>query len=159
LCSKGSLMAARGDHAEAERLLRLGLQRMREVGYTLFHAFFLGELGAALGAAGRVGDAVVETDAALRLAAEAGTLWCMPELLRIKGELLGEDELLGQALDMAHRQGGLAWELRAALSLARQWTKRGRTVEGRDLVKQVLRNFSEGFDTADVHAARKMVDG
>ena len=55
--------------------------------------------------------------------------WVHPELLRIKGELLWRQNVpetkpspetcFRGALDEASRQGALAWELRAATSLAR----------------------------------------
>jgi hypothetical protein len=92
-------------------------------------------------------------------AEESVSLWCMPALLRIKGELLAEEELLGQALDMANGQGALAWELRAAFSLARTWINRGRAAEGRELVRRVLQKFSEGFGTADLCAANALLEG
>src|SRR4029077_16721741 len=88
LCSKGGLVAARGEVAEAERLLRVGLQRSREGGYLRFDAYFQGELAAVLASCGRIDEALAEIDAALRSAEESESLWCMPELLRIQGDVL-----------------------------------------------------------------------
>jgi non-specific serine/threonine protein kinase len=167
LCSKGGLLAARGDLVEAERLLRQGLQRSREVAYLLFDAFFQAELAEVLGAAGRVDEGMVEIDAALRYAEQSESLWSMPELLRIKGELLvrctGDDaraaeEWFIRARDLAHRQEALSWELRAAMSLARFWRDHGRTAEARKMLNGVHQNVTEGFDTADPRAARRLLD-
>ena len=157
LCSKGSIVALRGDHVEAERLLRLGLQRGRAVGNTLFDAFFLGELAIVLGAAGRVEDALVEIDAALSQGEAGKSPWCLPELLRIKGELLGAEEWLIRSLELARRQGALAWALRAATSLARLWHGQRRTVEARALLAEVYGKFTEGFATADLRAAQELL--
>ena len=65
--------------------------------------------------------------------------WCLPELLRIKGELLRLDgsadaiaaaeEHYKQALEWARRQEALSWELRAATSLAELWHGRGETAD------------------------------
>ena len=56
LCAKGRLMAGCGDPVEAQRLLRLGIQRSRDVAYYLFDAFFQGELASVLGDAGRIDE-------------------------------------------------------------------------------------------------------
>ena len=157
LCSKGSVVALRGDHGEAERLLRLGLQRGRAVGNLLFEAFFLGELATVLGAAGRVADALVEIDAALRQGEAGQSPWCMPELLRIKGELLGAEEWFIRSLELARRQGALAWELRAATGLARLWRDERRIADARELLGEAYGKFTEGFATADLRAAQALL--
>jgi predicted ATPase/DNA-binding winged helix-turn-helix (wHTH) protein len=153
LCSKGGLLAARGEVAEAERLLRIGLERSRAVGYYLFDAFFQGELAAVLGATGRLGEAQVEIDEALRYADKSESLWCLPELLRIKGELLAQSDRaedaeawLLRSRDLARRQEALSWELRTATSVARLWHSRGRGVEAH-----------KGFATADLRAAQDLL--
>ena len=87
----------------------------------------------------------------------------MPELLRIKGELLAKradaatEEWFVRSIDLAHRQEALSWELRSAISLARLWHDRGRTVEARELLDGVYRRFVEGFDTADLQAAKRLL--
>lgn len=157
VCSKGCVAAARGDLAGAEALLRAGLHRSRDVGYALFYPFFQAELAAVLGKMGRTGDGLVEIDAALRRADETRSFWCKPQLLRVKGDLSGEEEWFVQSLDLAGRQGALAWELQSALSLARLWRERGKQVEARKLVASVYDRFTEGFDTADLRAAREFL--
>ncbi len=168
LCSKGSLMAVRGDNASGERWLRFGLERTREVAYYLFYAFFLGELAAVLASTGRTDEGLAEVDAALRYAEESESLWCMPEVLRIKGEILARqdpthagataEKHLLRSLDWAHRQQALAWELRAAMSLARLWQTRHRVAEARELLGSVYARFTEGFGTADLREARTLLD-
>jgi predicted ATPase len=91
----------------------------------------------------------------------------MPELLRIKGEVLlqqrepnaivAEDQFL-QSLAWARRQGALSWELRSATSLARLWRDQARTKEAHDLLAPVYHRFTEGFDTVDVKAAKALVE-
>jgi non-specific serine/threonine protein kinase len=166
LCSKGSLMASRGDVIAAERWLRSGLGRTREVAYYLFHAFFLGELAEVLAFAGRVEEALVEIDAALRYAEESESLWCMPEALRIKGNILakrqppdlaGAEDHFARSLDWARRQQALSWELRTAMSLARLWRDQHRIVEARDLLLSVYGRLTEGFDTADPREAKSLL--
>jgi non-specific serine/threonine protein kinase len=164
LCSKGGLVAAR---AEAERLLCVGLQRSREVAYLRFDAYFQGELAAVLASCGRIDEALVEIDAALRSAEESESLWCMPELLRIKGgiilisnqvDTIAAEKQFGRSLDLAHKQGALSSELRAATSLARLQRDRGRKHEARDILASVYGRFTEGFDTANLIAAKQLLN-
>ncbi len=167
LCGKGSLLATRGDLVAAEQWLRSGLERTREVAYYLFYAFFLGQLAEVLGRAGRIEEGLVEIDAALRYANEFESLWCMPELLRIKGNILAKQDRpdfaavydhLTQALDLAHQQGALSWELRAATSLARLLIDQGRSADATALLRPVYDRFTEGFATADLKTAKALLD-
>src|SRR5262245_49834261 len=78
-------------------------------------------------------------------------LWCMPEVLRIRGELLakrtGASEMAAeqsfmQSLDWARRQQALLWELRTATSLASFWRDRDRLVAARDLLDEACGRFT-----------------
>ena len=96
-----------------------------------------------------------------------GEAWYMPELLRIKGEVLlscrepnaidAEDQFL-RSLAWARRVGALSWELRSATSLARLWRDQARTNEAHELLAPVYDRFTEGFDTVDVKAAKALVE-
>jgi hypothetical protein len=56
------------------------------------------------------------------------------------------------------RQGALAWELRAATSLARLLRDQGRIRDGYDLLASVYGGFTEGFETADLQSAKRLLD-
>jgi predicted ATPase len=91
------------------------------------------------------------------------------ELLRIKGEVLlqqAADQLVLSAEDcfarsaqMAREQDALFWELRVALSVARLRVSQGRRHEARALLASVYDRFTEGFATADLQAARTLLEG
>ena len=93
--------------------------------------------------------------------------WSSAEILRKQGEYLmrqrdpepgmAAEDAFRRAMDLARRQGALAWELRAALSLARAWIGRGRFSEARELVAPIHARFTEGFETADLRLARTVV--
>ena len=62
-----------------------------------------------------------------------------------------------QALDWARRQGALSWELRAATSLTRLLRDLDRPTEALALLQPVYDRFAEGFDTADLKAAKALL--
>ena len=100
--------------------------------------------------------------------AGAGVRWCMSELLRIRGEIALLDTATGAAvvaeqdfmaaLDWARRQRALSWELRSATSLARLRRDQGRIAEARNLLSRLYGRFTEGFATADLKAAKALLD-
>ena len=48
--------------------------------------------------------------------------------------------------------------MRAATSLARLWAEQGRRDEARGLLAPVYDWFTEGFDTADLKEAKRLLD-
>jgi predicted ATPase/DNA-binding winged helix-turn-helix (wHTH) protein len=93
--------------------------------------------------------------------------WCQPEILRAQGEWLLAERVVDakpaaearfqKALETARAQGSLAWELRAAMSLARLWRTRERVNAARALLAEVLGGFRQGQDGADVREAAKLL--
>jgi predicted ATPase len=63
-----------------------------------------------------------------------------------------------QALEVARSQSAKAWELSAALRLARLWHAQGRTGAARDLLAPVHGWFAEGHATRDLRAAQALLD-
>jgi predicted ATPase/DNA-binding winged helix-turn-helix (wHTH) protein len=91
--------------------------------------------------------------------------WSTAELWRIKGELLSSngmpeaaEECLLRAIDIAREQGALSWELRAATSLARIWRDEAEKQAARELLVPVFDQFTEGFATADLRAAKSLIE-
>src|SRR5205807_3112884 len=68
------------------------------------------------------------------------------------------ESALKEALRFAQRQQARAYELRAAMSLARLWGEQGRRTEARELLAPVYGWFTEGFDTADLKNAKALFD-
>jgi len=115
-------------------------------------------------AAARAKEALEQVDLGIAESEAAGRRIWLPELYRRRGEALlavskgRQDEAeacFGTALTTARGQGALTLELRAACSLARLWGARGRDDDARKLLEQVYTRFHEGFDTADLRAARQ----
>ena len=55
-------------------------------------------------------------------------------------------------------KGALSWELRAATSLARLLRDRNRIGEARDLLAPIYDRLTEGFGTADLQSAKRLLD-
>jgi predicted ATPase len=95
--------------------------------------------------------------------------WYVPELLRIKGELMLKDpqhqsassaeQCFSEALELAKQQGALFWELRNALSLARLWVWQDRKTTARQILKAVYGAFADGVQIADLREAKALLDG
>jgi predicted ATPase len=90
------------------------------------------------------------------------------ELYRLQGELLlaqagprhqeEAEASLHQALDVARRQAAKMWELRAAVSLSQLWYAQGKSAEARRLLAPLYGWFTEGHETADLQAARALLE-
>ena len=63
-----------------------------------------------------------------------------------------------EALRVARTQQAKAYELRAAISLARLWGEQGRRTEAHEVLAPVYSWFTEGFDTLDLKEAKKLLD-
>jgi predicted ATPase len=124
----------------------------------------MGAMAEGLIGLGQVAEARAAVDKGLASADHGGERVYCPELLRLKGELLldqsgsGAEQSFLAALCLARRQGALALELRAALSLARLRVTQGRHDEARRILTPLNGRFTEGFGTADLRAARGMLE-
>jgi predicted ATPase len=167
---QGAVAIRRGDVATGLRLLRSCFKEIGETGITAprFMRFAAVDMAEGLGKSGQIAGAVDAIADAIARAERTDEFWQFAELLRVKGELLllpgafrdaaaGED-YFRQALDWARRQGALSWELRAAASLARLLRDQGRSAEALTLLQPVYDRFTEGFETADLKAAKTLLD-
>ena len=166
-CFLGIVLIMREDLAAGLPVLRDGLAELRESGAAPGYPAFLAALAGGLGRAGRVIEGLETIDQALSLSSCHEERWCFPELLRVKGELRllegsvetapSAEDCFRQALDAAHIDGTLAWELRAATSSARLWRDQHRVAEARDLLGSVYGHFTEGFAAADLRQAETLL--
>ncbi len=63
-----------------------------------------------------------------------------------------------RAVDVARQQKAKSLELQAVMSLSRLWQLQGRRDEARELLAEVYGWFTEGFDTADLTAAKALLE-
>jgi predicted ATPase/DNA-binding winged helix-turn-helix (wHTH) protein len=163
---KGVIRAAQGRIEESLILLRLALEKIGDHRYGPITDFGM-YLAEGLARAGQRGDALEMIDETIARARRFNYRLELPEMLRLKAELLLSarepdvalaERLLNESLAVARQQSALAWELRTAISLARLWMQQGREDEARALLAAVHGQFTEGFGSTDLKAARELLD-
>ncbi len=162
---EGELQIARGAVDEGVALLRSSLPRMLADRLELYSGAAAIALVEGLAAQARPADALTSIQARIDAVTAQGDSWEMPELLRVRGELRakcedvsGADEDFVAAMALADRQSALAWKLRAGISRARLPTGNGAVSSSLSELSRVYARFEEGFDTADLAAARHLLD-
>ena len=161
---KGALLIRQGATSSGVALLRHSLDQPPEASFQPRFAWFLGCLAIGLARLGDLPQARRIMAEALARSERNEDRWCLAELLRINGDLLAQDstdaaaagDCYRQALACARRQGALSWELRAAISLVRLHGNRDRPARAE--LAAIYRRFTEGFDTADLQEARRLLD-
>jgi class 3 adenylate cyclase/predicted ATPase len=160
----GQLLQGNGENALT--VLESGLDAYRATGAALAVPYYLGLLGEVLAQRGNRRDAKSVLDDALAIA-ETGNDRChQAELHRLKGEFarsggeqpeIAEEHFLG-SLATAKKQRSKAWELRAAMSLARLYQGLGRRHEASEPLRYAYDCFTEGFATPDLREAKTLLD-
>ncbi|MER8659282.1 winged helix-turn-helix domain-containing protein [Mesorhizobium sp. M0847] len=165
-CWKAALLIQRGLPEDGVSLLRSGLAELRQVKlFNLYNVRFLGFLAEGLSSLGQHAEARSLVEAAISASEEKDELWCIAELYRLKGDVLwrGGDDFKSvercylHSVDLARRQDALSWELRTTTSLARLARERGEPGRARALLAAVYDRFIEGFETADMVAAKALL--
>jgi hypothetical protein len=167
-CFKGIVMAKRGDIDAGLALLRSEIERAGDARFLPRFLLPLGELAACLGEANEIEKGLAAVDDTLQRCEARHEQWYVPELLRIRGELMLKDtphrsassaeQCFTEALKLAKQQGARFWELRNALSLARLRVEQGRKTDASQILAPAYRAF-EGLEIADVREAKALLDG
>jgi predicted ATPase len=165
---EAALMVERGEFALASTQLRAVLDTREGTGWRLSHPEVAGILANALAGQARSDEALTTVDWGMTIAEEGGIRWYIPELLRIKGEVLrryktrekfsASEECFREAIDVAKEQGALLWELRATLSLAGAMMEQGKVADLHRVLSSVYGKFTEGFEATDLRNARMMLE-
>jgi predicted ATPase len=162
---RGVLLIKRGDLQAGLPRLRAAFEECRAIPAG-FRIAFIAELAEAL-CPGQISGGLATMEEVIDRAKHTGDGWIVAELLRVKGEVLRLDGSPGtmdaaedcfrQALQLARTQDALFWELRAAMSLATLHRTRGRSAEAIACLRPIYDRFTEGFDTAELIAARQIL--
>jgi DNA-binding winged helix-turn-helix (wHTH) protein/predicted ATPase len=183
---RGWTLAELGQQEEGISHIRQGLAAWRATGAELSVPYYLALLAEAYGQMGQPGEGLSVLAAALEAAHSTEERFYEAELYRLKGELtLQKFQVSGsrfqvppntqhptpspqaeaeaeayfqKAIGIARRQQAQSLELRAVMSLSRLWQQQGKTAEARRRLAEIYAWFTEGFDTADLRGARRLLE-
>jgi predicted ATPase/DNA-binding winged helix-turn-helix (wHTH) protein len=163
---KSEVAIRRGDPKGGVESLQDSLQRLHATPYELLTTELNLSLAWGLSAIGQVDEAISLIDESLAQVETNGNLLYIPELLRVKGTVLlllpepnrnNAEACFLQALALSRDQGARAWELRAAIDLAKLLADRGEIDGAHELLRPVFEHFVEGLGTADLKAAENLL--
>jgi predicted ATPase/DNA-binding winged helix-turn-helix (wHTH) protein len=163
---KGELAIRRGDAKSGVEALRGCLEDLHAARHELLITPFNISLVQGLSAIGRFAEGTTLIDETIILVEAQGDFCYMPELLRVKGNLLlatprpmdsDAKMCFTQSLEWSQRQAALAWELRTAVDLAALLAAQGQLENARALLLPVFMQFMEGSETADLKAAERLL--
>jgi predicted ATPase len=165
---RGWALAMQGAAAAGIAQIRQGLAAYeRGRGPQLGRPAMLALLAEAYGQAGQPEAGLLVLAEALTLVATTEARWWEAELHRLQGalqlqlpipDITQAEACFRQALDLAYRQGAKMWELRAAVSLSQLWHEQGKSAEAHSLLAPLYGWFTEGHETADLQAARVVLE-
>ena len=164
---RGWALAVQGQAKEGIAHIKQGLNAIRATGAALWRTHFLAMLAHACKEAGQTEEAFEALEEAFDIMATTRERYYEAEMYRLKGELfrqqpapdtLQAEMCFKQALAAARSQNARSWELRAAMSLSRLLQQQGKPADARQVLAPVYGWFTEGFDTADLHDAKTLLE-
>jgi predicted ATPase len=164
---EGRLLVKRGAFHDGFRILRSVMNESECSGWTTSYPEMLAALAEGLAGMKLLDEALAVLDKALAFAEAGGERWYVPELRRLKGELLlgkadegsssAAEQSLNEGIELARRQGALLWELRAALTLAGHWQRCGRKSDARGVLAPVCARVPEGSGMLELVRAGELL--
>jgi len=170
---RGWALTERESPLEGIDQMREGLAAVRAAGGEDQRSYFLALLADGNRRADNGETALGMLEEAMAFVHKSGERCHQAELYRLKGSILlsalktGDclaacsdeaETCFRDAIALARHQGARSLELRAAMSLARLWQRKGKIAEARQALSEVYGRFTEGFDTADLREARELLD-
>ena len=164
---RGWSLCQQGQVVDGVARMRTAFEDALATGHKTSRPMYCALLAEAYGQSGQLEEALRILADARDAIEEGGQRYYEAETHRFKGELhlRGANPDVEQAgvcfqraLDVARHQQAKAWELRAAMSLARLWRDQGKRAEAYDLLAPVYDWFTEGFDTQDLKDAKALLD-
>jgi predicted ATPase/DNA-binding winged helix-turn-helix (wHTH) protein len=163
----GAIAIARDELETGIDLLRGALETLTTQRMNILLTEFMGPLAEGLRKRGEPEEALLTINRAIERATDRGSTFDVAELLRIKAQILavmpqyGRDQAMNcltEALAVAKTQSALALELRSTIALARLRAEGRQRDQARHDLALVYARFTEGFETADLTAARQLME-
>jgi predicted ATPase/DNA-binding winged helix-turn-helix (wHTH) protein len=169
VCYDAGLDIERNNIGRALDRLQPAMEELRRSGFSHFRTTFLMMRARALLLVSRASEANTAVAEAIGICERTGERWCLPELHRLTGEIAliqqlsrgveAAVEAFQRALILAREQRALAWELRAATSLARCLIGDQRIGEALTVLRRVYEQFPEGYERPELMAAAAILSG
>ncbi|MDT8343799.1 MAG: adenylate/guanylate cyclase domain-containing protein [Thermohalobaculum sp.] len=160
--SMAGIFEGRGSDSIPE--FREALAMLRKVEFLIFMPILLPPAALAQAQAGNVSAATALIIEARQLMEDNDARFAEAEICRVEGQLmllqgnrLNAEALFEHAMRRASELGHLAWELRAAESLAGLWRENGRGGEARALLASVYGRFEEGHDMPSLKRVARLI--
>ena len=143
---RGVVLAVTGDAEAAVPMIDAGISQYRSTNSTWLTPWYLTRLAEAQAKLGHCNEAWQRIFEAFEEMEKGGEVQHQAEINRVAGEIAltsaepdaaKAEMYFENALAVARKQQAKSWELRAAMSLARLWRDRGKTVEARELLAPV----------------------
>jgi tetratricopeptide (TPR) repeat protein len=161
---KGELLLRRGDVASGLEHLRRSQATLYATRHRIMTTVFATALAEGLASQSRPDEALQTINEAIAQIPDHGESFDMPEMLRVKGDILARsgkaaeaEHCLRKSLDLSRRQCALGWELRGAISLGHLWRQTGKAGEARGLLAPLVARYQEGLQSRDLVTARELL--
>jgi predicted ATPase/DNA-binding winged helix-turn-helix (wHTH) protein len=163
---RGELAIRQGHSRAGVEMLQSCLEELMPARHAVLRTPFNTSLAQGLAATGRFSEGVALLDEIIGRIGVNGDVSYMPEVLRVKGAIVlsmsssnidEAEHYFQQSLELSRKTGARAWELRTATDLAALMASRGDRNAARALLQPVLGQFDEGFETADLQAAERLL--
>jgi adenylate cyclase len=169
---KGWVLSEQGRIADGAATMRAAVNQHRATGAVVGVPHFLALLADLHGRAGQVEEGLRAIDEARELMRRTGNRYFEAEIHGVRGDLLlrrtddgtsagrsaaSAERCFQIAVKIARSRSARSFELRAAIRLARLCRERGETEAASRVPAPVSNWFSEGADTADLLAARRLL--
>lgn len=162
---EGEVLIRRGHHAAGLQKLRDCLDGLNRGWHPLVASTFTNKFAEALLLSDQHDEALTTIDLAIGQAKRSAEQVNVPDMLRLKGNILAgmghEDEAEAHyvaSMELARSQFALSWELRTALDFAALMGRQGRDAEAAALVAPLQGRFTEGLTTTDLVRAKILLD-
>ncbi|MGX1321272.1 putative ATPase/DNA-binding winged helix-turn-helix (wHTH) protein [Bradyrhizobium sp. USDA 377] len=157
------LRELRGDQRAVEDI-RAAIDELIECRFLMRIGSYLAVLARAYLRQGRISEAREAITRAIAHQERQGERWCRSELQRVDaavlfhaGEPLLAEKRLQQALAEARAIGAMTFALRISTDLAAHWIATGRRPKAVRLLAPIYDEFTEGFETPDLVAAKRLL--
>ncbi len=139
--------------------LKSSLDQFSDQRVIRWQSLFLSWLAEAFDARGDHHDSANTRTQSKQTLTEAGDYWHQPDIMRLDAALAEDGAALQSALEAAWQMNSPAWALRAAIDTVRLSERHGTDMAAHlTQLASIIEKFEEGFDTADMHHARSLLE-